>query len=752
MRMTARLVLSLVVAVILVLCLYALIEMQAEKVDLGRDQERRSEVVAETLGEAAKLLVQNHAKSDLQSLVDRFTAREGLVGVIVYDPQGTALAAPASLADQLRFPPAPVVLALAQNRGAGEFLTVNQMPLYVYSVPLRDEKAVVGALAIFSDASHIQAQSGKLWRSALARVGTETLLIALISLLIVRWAVIRPVARATQWMQALRMGALSSPHPAPKDLFQPLTQEMGYFARSLLAARAAAEKEARLRDAAESLWTAERLRVHIKNKLSGSALLVVSNREPYMHVRQGKKLEPIVPASGLVTALEPVLRACDGTWIAHGAGDGDRETVDKRDHLRIPPEEPTYTLRRVWLSKEEEEGYYYGFANEGLWPLCHIAHTRPIFREADWEHYQQVNKKFAEAVLEETKEIKHPAVLVQDYHFALVPRLVKERRPDARVAIYWHIPWPNPEAFGICPWQRELLDGLLGADLVGFHIQAHCTNFLETVDAALESRIEWERFAVNRRDHLTLVRPFPISVAFPETEAKPRPPTAPLVGRSALFRELGVEATLMAVGVDRVDYTKGIPERLRGLERFLDKWPAYRGRLTFVQIAAPSRTRIKRYQTLAEEIEAEVNRINSRFQAGKWKPIVFLNRHHNHEEIERYYRAADVCLVTSLHDGMNLVAKEFVAAREDEQGVLILSCFTGASRELRDALAVNPYDAERLGEAIRIALEMEPQEMKNRMRRMRSSVKEHNVYRWAGNLTAALAEVRLEMPAQSGTS
>src|SRR5712692_1374361 len=444
MRMSVRLVVSLVVAVILVLCLFTWVEMQAEKVGLGHDQERRAEVLAETLGEAAKLPVQNHSKNDLQRLVDRFTAREGLLGVIIYDAQGTAVAAPASLAEQLRFPPPSVALALAQDRGSGEFLTVGQMPVHVYSVPLHDGNAVAGALTIFSDASHIQAQSAKLWRSSLSRVGTETLLIALISLLVIRWTVIRPVARATQWMQALRMGAFSLPHHPPQDLFQPLTQEMAHVARSLLAARAAAEKEARLRDAAESLWTAERLRIHIKNKLSGSALVVVSNREPYMHVRQGKKLEGLVPASGLVTALEPVLRACDGTWVAHGSGDGDRETVDKRDHLRIPPEEPTYTLRRVWLSKEEEEGYYYGFANEGLWPLCHIAHTRPIFREADWEHYQQVNKKFAEAVLEETKEIEHPAVLVQDYHFALVPRLVKERRPDCRLAIYWHIPWPNP--------------------------------------------------------------------------------------------------------------------------------------------------------------------------------------------------------------------------------------------------------------------------------------------------------------------
>src|SRR5208283_3809126 len=272
----------------------------------------------------------------------------------------------------------------------------------------------------------------------------------------------------------------------------------------------------------------------------------------------------------------PVLRACDGTWIAHGSGDADAETVDKHDRLRVPPDDPRYTLRRVWLSKEEEEGYYYGFANEGLWPLCHIAHTRPIFRADDWQHYQEVNSKFAAAVLQEFEDTPSPVVLVQDYHLALLPRLIKQQRPDARVAIFWHIPWPNPEAFGICPWQRELLDGMLGADLVGFHIQAHCNNFLDTVDRAIESRIDWEHFAVNRSEHLTSVKPFPISVAFNrENAAAPKPASAPS-GRADLCRQLGIEATFLGLGVDRVDYTKGIPERFRGIERLLEQEPRYR--------------------------------------------------------------------------------------------------------------------------------------------------------------------------------
>jgi trehalose 6-phosphate synthase len=347
-------------------------------------------------------------------------------------------------------------------------------------------------------------------------------------------------------------------------------------------------------------------------------------------------------------------------------------------------------------------------------------------------------------VLQEIEGVEHPLVLVQDYHFALLPRMVKEARPDARVAIFWHIPWPNPEAFGICPWQRELVSGLLGADLIGFQIQAHCDNFLETVDASLESQIEWERFAVKRGGHLTFVKPFPISVDFRESQRGLDPAVSPYVLRSELLSKLGIKANFIGVGVDRVDYTKGLLERLRGVERFLEKWPAYREKLTFVQIGAPSRTEIERYHDFLAELEAEAARINARWQTADWKPIALLTRHHSHEEILPYYRAADFCMVTSLHDGMNLVAKEFVASRDDEEGALILSQFTGAARELRDAIIVNPYDVEQLAEAIRVALEMDTVERQTRIRLMRSTVMRHNVFAWAGSLITELSEIRIE--------
>ncbi|MGA2720932.1 MAG: trehalose-6-phosphate synthase [Bryobacteraceae bacterium] len=580
------------------------------------------------------------------------------------------------------------------------------------------------------------------WRHALTGMA-QTLLIVAITLLIVRWSLGRPLRHMAQWLRDLRTGnASAGGKPPEEEIFLPLSSEVAHLASSLNAARAAAEEEARLRDAASSQWTSERLRISIQGKLNGSRIFAVSNREPYEHKRQGSSVTWSVPPSGLVTALEPVLRSSDGTWIAQATGDADLETADEHGRLRVPPDHPQYKLRRVWLSQEEEQGFYFGFANEGIWPLCHIAHTRPVFRTEDWAHYQAVNRKFAAVLLDEMSGEKEPVVLVQDYHFALLPRLVKERRPDARIAIFWHIPWPNPEAFGICPWQRELLDGMLGADLIGFHIQAHCNNFLATVDRALESRIDWEHFAVNRRDRLTTVRPFPISVATNGESAAPTP-----ADHAAVRRELGVLPAFLALGVDRVDYTKGIPERLRGIERFLGQHPSFLEKFTFVQIGAPSRTHIKRYQDLMTEVEEEADRINRRFRVGAWKPVVFLKGHRSHAEILPYYRAADLCLVTSLHDGMNLVAKEYVAARHDEQGTLILSRFAGASHELADALVVNPYDTDELAQAIHSALTMPPEEKRARMRRMRAVVKEYNVYRWAGNLIGELTGMRLETPA-----
>ncbi len=587
------------------------------------------------------------------------------------------------------------------------------------------------------------------WRSPLLLELLQALIVAMATYLIVRWDMIVPLLRASDWMKTLRLGSHKElPPPLTKGLFEPLAKEVTYMAKSLSEARAAAEEEARLRQASESLWTPERLKEHVRQKLPGRTLLVISNREPYQHVRQGSQIVPIVPPSGLVTALEPILRACGGTWIAQATGNADRDVVDDKDHVQVPPQQPAYTLRRLWISQEEEKGFYYGFANEGLWPLCHIAHTRPVFRPEDWLAYQAVNEKFAEAALQEMEGQLDPYVLVQDYHFALLPKLIKDKRPDARIALFWHIPWPNPESFGICPWRKDLLTGMLGADLLGFHIQYHCNHFLDTVDQVLEARTDRERFTVNRQGHTTWIKPFPISIAF--SLSTPTRPKDAWPDKAELLKGLGVKGRFMGVGVDRIDYTKGILERFRAIEQFLVNNPSYVGDFTFVELGAPSRTLIKRYDDLTWEITQEATRINARFQTREWKPIVMLNGQHSHQTIEPYYRAADVCLVTSLHDGMNLVAKEFVAARDDEDGVLVLSRFTGASRELRDALIVNPYDIDQMATALRTALEMPRPERQSRMLHLRETVLEHNIYRWGANLITDLSQIRISSPEPAG--
>jgi trehalose 6-phosphate synthase len=737
-----KLFVPVLLAVIVVSLLFSGYQVRRDRRIQERELSLRAKLLADTLDDSVTPLLDSHAQ--LQGLVERLGNHEGLEGIVVYDRHGHALAISSGLTQRLLSPPAIVQRASAKGAGTSEFVTLDDRPVYIYALPLqRGDQGLAGDLVIVQDAAHIKRQGTHLWTYLLISIAVQVMVILLISFLMVRRGIMAPLARIAQRMRALRVGATPLPAVTEGDLFQPITREVATFAASLVAARASAEKEAQLRAAADSSWTAQRLSVALRDKLADGRLFVVANREPYMHVRRGKVIETIVPASGLVTALEPILCACDGTWVAHGSGDADREMVDPRNCIRVPPEQPRYTLRRVWLSKEEEEGYYFGFSNEGLWPLCHIAHTRPIFRESDWEWYRQVNVTFAEAVLDEMAGTEQPVVIVQDYHFALLPRLIKQQRPDARVAIFWHIPWPNPEAFHICPWQRELLDGLLGADLVGFHIQHHCNNFLETVDGALESRVDWEHFAVTRNEHSSAVRPFPISVVSDEQGLSEG--LKPVYKQqSALLNELGVEALFLGVGVDRVDYTKGIPERFLAIERFLEKYPAYQGKLTFVQIGAPSRSHIKRYHDLLAEVEGEADRINWRFQSGKWRPIVLLKRHHSHEQIAPFYRAADFCMVTSLHDGMNLVAKEFVASRDDEQGVLLLSAFTGAARELHDALIVNPYDTEQLADAIFRALEMEPREKKARMQRMRRTIRENNVYRWAASLIGELCETRID--------
>jgi trehalose 6-phosphate synthase len=662
------------------------------------------------------------------------------------------------------------------NRGNHQTSAGSSSRLWYEDViPLHSGGQIVGALLMLVDADYIRTDGNEVWQRSFLRIAALVVLVVVVTLAMVRWFLLQPLTRAAEWLRRLRHGEAGVEDGANVfGYLLPLAKEVNFLTENLTRAREAAVTEARLRDAAEHVWTADRLAVHVRQRLGNGKIFVVSNREPYMHVRRGGTTECIVPPSGLVTAIEPILQACDGTWIAHGSGNDDAANVDERDRLRVPPDDKRYTLRRVWLSPEEEAGYYEGFSNEGLWPLCHIAHTRPNFRASDWAYYQNVNKKFSEVLIEEMRGTDHPVVFVQDYHFALLPKIIKRARPDARVAIFWHIPWPNAEVFSICPWQAELVDGLVSADVIGFHLQSHCNNFLDTVDRVLEARTDREQFSIRRKGHHSAVRPYPISVAWDENDSDSanflrtgktmeangktdgvnhslgdeerssvfwNPPSA---GTSELRRDLGMEGKQLLLGVDRTDYTKGIVERLLAYELLLEEHPRYQQQIVFVQIASPSRTSIPAYEQLRVQVEETVERINQRFQTSRWKPVILIERQCNHLEIVRYYQAADLCLVTSLHDGMNLVAKEFIAARKDCDGVLVLSSFTGAAQELTDALIVNPYDSVQVSEAIRTGLEMSPNERRLRMERMRRQVREHNVYRWASNILTDLCAVRIE--------
>ena len=738
MKFTLRLVSAIWLSVMLVIGIFAYLQIREERERLAGDLQRRAMLIAEGLTDAIEASSAKQSPAAIERIVKKFGQSQR--GIAVYDRYATQRFATPDVAPIL--PPSlpEVTESISRNGPVQGYRTVGDRTRFIYATPLVADDQPVGAIAVLQDASHLERAEWDRWSYNAVRFLVLALVISIIIALVVKFSITRPMAEISQWTRALRSGR---PVPPPRtvvdaNMFGPLALEVSRLARSMQRAQAAAEQEAALRLAGESVWTEERLKQFVQMQLNGRLLVVVSNREPVSHVWRGGQIQTQAPASGLVTAMDPVMRACGGVWVAHASGDADRETADGRGRLGVPVDDPRYTLRRVWLSKEEEQGYYSGFSNEGLWPLCHIVHTRPVFRPDDWSYYLEVNQKFADTVLDQIKDAESPLVLIQDYHFAPLSALIKAERPDARVAIFWHIPWPNFEAFGICPWQRELLLGMLGADLIGFHTQYYCNNFLETVDRALEARIDWERFSVTRGEHTTYVKPFPISVA-PEFVDEP-----PRVSRAELLRKLGIQAEFLGVGVERIDYTKGLPERIRALRFFFETYPEYRERLVFVQLAAPSRGMIDRYQEIQKEVEDRVREINQAFQTKTWRPILYLKAHHEHRDIWAYYRHADFCMVTSLHDGMNLVAKEFVSVRDDEDGVLILSQFAGAAWELRDALLVNPYDLDGMAEAVRTAVEMPVEDRRARMGRMRQAVREHNIYRWAGLLLSELARIPAE--------
>jgi len=594
----------------------------------------------------------------------------------------------------------------------------------VSAIPVANESQTLGFIILVHDLSYAEGRETKTQRFVLLTFGFLALAAAAVTILVARFS-------WRGWSEEIHRLARGEAPKRPE--FQPLVRDVRDLVERIMV-----ERETELEGGA---WTAQRLKLTLTRHLHGEKVVILANREPYIHERQEDgNITVRHPASGLVTALEPVMHACSGVWVAHGSGSADYAVTDKNGHIRVPPGEESYLLRRLWLSKEEERGYYYGFANEGLWPLCHLAHARPMFRTEDWHYYKTVNQRFADAACEEV-DSEDPIILIQDYHFALAPQMIRERLPQATVLMFWHIPWPNSERFGICPWAKEILQGMLGNSILGFHTQFHCNNFMECVDRFLECRLDREENAVIQHERATAVRPYPISLEWPVHWLKTAPPVEEC--RRSVFEELGLrEDALLGVGVDRLDYTKGVEERLLAVEHLLEKHPEFRGRFTFVQLAAPSRTLIEIYQKLNENVEALVARINERFAEGTYRPVILQRAHHEPPTVFRYYRAADVCYVSSLHDGMNLVAKEFVAAREDERGVLVLSEFTGAAKELTEALIVNPYDNDKASNALATALYMSPEEQRERMRAMRAFLAEFNVYRWAGRMLVDAARLR----------
>lgn len=725
MRLSLRFLVPLLLAI--AACAYAVVPLVDNLTTrwFVRDLDLRASLIANTLHDPLTDIIGSGNRRRMLAYFNRITQDERLYAV-GYCP--TSQAEPLATA----YLPSQITCATLENLTdpTGTVIANAEGALLVSVRALEAPSAPRGRLILVHDLSFVARRSAETRKYLFYFFLGLGFIISLITVIIAQlsWR---------GWVHSLRALLRGEGLFRPSDKLE--RAELRPIASDLRALIHDIEAEHRSRDADQMTWVPDTLRTILHRDLRGQDVIVVSNREPYIHVRENGKINVQRPASGLVTAMEPIMRACSGTWIAHGSGSADREVVDARDRVAVPGEPASYHIRRIWLSAEQEAGYYYGFANEGLWPLCHIAHVRPTFRTSDWEQYVQVNRLFAHAVTQEAKT-PDPIVLVQDYHLALLPRMISEALPNATIITFWHIPWPNPEAFGICPWREELLDGLLGSSILGFHTQFHCNNFVDTVDRLLEARADRETFTVTYRRKMTTVKRYPISVEWPPDQ-KLLDRSIPDCRNEVLERHRLPADHMIGVGIDRMDYTKGIEERFRAVERLLELQPRWVGKFSFVQIAAPSRMSIEQYQDYGRRVRALAARINGRFAPGP-PPIILHVMHHEPQDVYMYYRAADVCFISSLHDGMNLVAKEFVSARDDERGVLILSQFTGAARELPEAIIVNPYDTDQCAAALHLALSMPAAEQRARIRLMRGLIREFNVYRWAGRMLMDAAGMR----------
>ncbi|MDD5653555.1 MAG: trehalose-6-phosphate synthase [Candidatus Omnitrophica bacterium] len=736
-------VLPILLIVAMGFTIFGIMQIRFTQEKLMDDLQKKARAVDESLEFSAKTILLNNDLRSAGRLVEIFQKRERLQGCVIYDKEGNILAITERFTDwkDKERPYIRDILINKTPRGALE--NFKDYSVYSYIIPvLDDENNVLGMVEVIYDTSYVFTTLTALWERLSVSLVILLVLIVVIMLLIQRRIFIAPIINLTEWFQNFQKGETEAVHPIKgRDELGKLASEVEQVALSLRIARKVVNEKATERLQKEELWTEAKLRDLIHARLGDNALFVVSNREPYLHVMDDVTGQPVCirPASGVVTAIHPIMCACGGTWIAHGSGNADKKFVNSKDKLGVPPEDNRYILKRVWLTKDEEEGYYYGFSNEGLWPLCHMTHTRPIFRENDWQMYKKVNQKFADSVLAELP-VKNPFVFIQDYHFTLLGKMIKEKRPDTKIALFWHIPWPNPEVFSTCPYQKQILEGMLACDLVGFHVQSHCNNFLETANKLLESRVDTEKFSVVRSGKETFVKAFPISVDGYLSQGSQNLDLLREIDK--IKKEYELEGKIIALGVDRIDYTKGLLERVLAVDRFIEKNPQYKNKFVFIQLAAPSRTHIKHYHDLMNEIDELVEKKNWKHSEGEWKPIIYLKKHFSPEEIKPFYALADICIVSSLHDGMNLVAKEYVASKVDFNGMLILSRFTGAARELVDSVLINPYSIEEFADAIKFAIEMPPEEKKKKMEGMHQIVAENNVYRWAGDIITELTALK----------
>jgi trehalose 6-phosphate synthase len=691
-----------------------------------RDVELRSQLVFQSVEDSLVDLWNNGKKPEAyRRLFDNIARDERVLGIGLCTATGQQLAKNTQWPTAMECPGAPAIgsFAFANKKIGNGVVLVGSFPLAVtaaekpYFVVLHDLTFGVR-----------RAHETELYFAGFFIIIALTA--ALVTIMTARLTL-------RSWMERLRMSLIDpqsrfSSHRLPRE-FLPVVREVRQMLRDMRLSNYQLSN-------IKVEWTPQSLRRLLEQELPNSEVLIVSNREPYIHDRKDGKITVHRPASGVVTALEPITRACSGIWIAHGSGSADKDMVDANDCIAVPPENPEYTLRRIWLTEEEEEGYYFGLSNEGLWPLCHITFVRPNFRESDWQAYKAVNRKFADAILQQVKT-KNPVILVQDYHFALLPRMIREQLPEATILTFWHIPWPNPEVFSICPWREEILAGLLGSSVLGFHTQFHCQNFMDTVDRFLESHINRDQSIVAMGDHSTLIRPYPISIAWPPEGLQNVAPAEEC--RAAIIARFNLRPdALIGVGVERFDYTKGIIDRLIAVRELLRMHPGLRGRFSFIQAAAPTRARLPIYKAIQLETREMADAINKEFGHPGYQPVHLVERHHEPHEVFELFRAANFCVISSLHDGMNLVAKEFIAARDDEQGVLILSTFAGASKELVEALPVNPYDAKGMAEAMYRAVIMPPEEQRERMHLLREMVKDNNIYYWAARILLDAAHLR----------